>query len=104
MGVFRRRRRYYSYTAKTNIGGETTWSIIPRNLKIPIFSATFPGCQAASTFDNASIHCSYAADALRVENMNLHPGGKQGMLREAFMHGKGYLSQCHLQRTITTAN
>ena len=51
--------------------------------------ATFPGCQAVFAFDNASNHCSHAADALRVENMNLHPGGKQGMLREAFMHGKG---------------
>ena len=38
---------------------------------------------------NASNHCSYAADALRVENMNLHLGGKQGMLREASVHGKG---------------
>ena len=56
---------------------------------IPIFNATFPGCQAVFPFDNASNHCSCAADALRVENMNLHPGGKQGMLREAFMHGEG---------------
>ena len=56
---------------------------------VPIFNATFPGCQAVFAFDNASNHCSYAADALRVENMNFHPGDKQGMLREGFMHGKG---------------
>ena len=56
---------------------------------VPIFNAAFPGCQAVFAFDNASNHCSYAADALRVESMNLNPGGKQGMLREAFMHGKG---------------
>ena len=56
---------------------------------IPIFNAAFPGCQAIFAFDNASNHCSYATDALRVENMNLNPGGKQGILREGFMHGKG---------------
>ena len=58
---------------------------------IPIFNATFPGCQAVFVFDNASNHCSHAADAPRAKNMNLHPGGKQGILREAFMHGKGLL-------------
>ncbi len=56
---------------------------------IPIFNAAFPGCQAVFLFDNASNHSSYAADALRVENMNLHPGGKQGWLRDGFIHGKG---------------
>ena len=56
---------------------------------IPIFNAAFPGCQAVFAFDNASNQCSYAADALQVENMNLHPRGKQGKLWEAFMHGKG---------------
>ena len=35
------------------------------------------------------LHSTYAADALRVENMNLHPGSKQGVLREGFMHHKG---------------
>jgi hypothetical protein len=43
---------------------------------IPIFNATFPNCQAVFFFDNAFNHSSYAADALRVENMNLNPGGK----------------------------
>ena len=51
-------------------------------------NSTFPGYQAVFSFDNSSNHLSYAADALRVENTNPHPGGKQGMLREAFMHGK----------------
>ena len=55
---------------------------------IPIFNAAFPGCQAIFEFDNASNHCSYTTDALRVENMNLNPGGKQGKLREGFMHSK----------------
>ena len=61
----------------------------PTRYTIPIFNAAFPGCQAVFASDNASNHCSYAADALRVEKMNLHPGGKQGMLREALMHDKG---------------
>ena len=55
---------------------------------IPIFSAVFPGCQAVFLFNNASNHSSYAADALRVEDMNLHPKGKQRILREGFMSGK----------------
>lgn len=55
---------------------------------IPIFNAALPDCQAVVLFDNASNH-SCAAGALRVENINLHPGGKQNMLREDFMHGKG---------------
>ena len=56
---------------------------------IPIFNAAFPGCQAVFLFDNASNHSTYAADALRVGNTGLRPGGKQGVLREGFMHGKG---------------
>ena len=48
-----------------------------------------PGCQAVYLFGNASNHPSCAADALRVENMNLHPGGKQSILREGFMNHKG---------------
>ena len=55
----------------------------------PIFNAAFPGCQAMFIFDNAFNHSSYAADALRVENMNLHPEGKQSILREGFMDHKG---------------
>ena len=71
---------------------------------IPIFNSAFPSYQAVFAFDNASNHCAYTANALRVENMNLHPGGKQGMLWEAFMHGKGLPQSSHLQRTITTTN
>ena len=55
---------------------------------IPIFNAVFSGGQAVFLFDCASNHSSHVADALRVENMNLHPGGKQRMLREGLMHGK----------------
>jgi len=51
---------------------------------IPIFNATFPNCQAVFFFDNASNHSSYAADALRVENMNLNPGGSRRVARRLY--------------------
>ena len=56
---------------------------------IIIFNTAFPGCQAVFIFDKASNLCSYAADALRVKNMNLHSRGKQGVLQEAFIYSKG---------------
>ena len=60
---------------------------------IPIINAAFPGCQAVFAFDNASNHCSYAADALRVENMNsILEVNKACCGRPSCMHGKG-LSQ-----------
>lgn len=58
-------------------------------VSIPIFNAVFLNCQAAFFFDSASNHPSHTADALRVEIMDLHPGGKQSVLREVFMHRKG---------------
>ena len=80
---------YYSHRTATK-GSDSECGLV---MSLPVvtqsLNATFHGCQAVFAFDNVSNHCSYAADALRVENMNLHPGGKQGMLREAFMHGKG---------------
>ena len=57
------------------------------NVAIPIFNATFPNSQAIFFFDNASYHSSYATDALRVESMNLNPGGKQEWLRGGYVHG-----------------
>ena len=62
-------------------------------LPAPIFNVTFSGCQAVFAFDNASNHCSYAADALRVENMNsILEVNKACCGRPSCMHGKG-LSQ-----------
>lgn len=86
-----------SSMAKINIGGETTWSTIPA---IPIFNATFPNCQAVFFFDNASNHSSYAADALRVENMNLNPGGKQAWLRDGYIHDQGRSQSMKFPSTV----
>jgi hypothetical protein len=55
---------------------------------IPIFERAFPGCQALFAFDNASNHTSYADDALRVEKMNLNPGGKQSRMRDGYIHNQ----------------
>ena len=56
---------------------------------VPIFSAAFHSRQAVFLFDNVSNQSSYAANALRVGNMNLYPGDKQGVLQKGFIHGKG---------------
>ena len=56
---------------------------------VPIFNAAFHSCQAVFLIDNALKHSSYAANALQVGKMNLHPGDKQGVLRKDFIHGKG---------------
>ncbi|OAV90768.1 hypothetical protein PTTG_10394 [Puccinia triticina 1-1 BBBD Race 1] len=49
---------------------------------IPIFEALHPNCQAVFVFDCSSAHGAYAKTALRVQNMNLNPGGKQSQLRD----------------------
>ncbi|KAI7967868.1 hypothetical protein MJO29_001145 [Puccinia striiformis f. sp. tritici] len=48
---------------------------------IPIFETLHPSSQAVFVFDCSSAHGAYAKDALRVQNMNLNPGGKQAILR-----------------------
>ena len=60
----------------------------PVKVAVPIFNTAFPGCQAMFAPDNACNHSEYA---LRSENITPppHPGRKQSMLREGFMHGKG---------------
>ena len=87
--------RWYA-TEYSVYGKDKYWrgdDIVDHTVKvaIPIFNAAFPSCQAVFLFDNASNHSSYAADALRVKKMNQHPGGKQSILCEGFMHRKGRL-------------
>jgi transposase len=47
---------------------------------IPIFETLHPGLQAVFVFDCSSAYGAYAKSALRVESMNLIPGGKQSLL------------------------
>lgn len=57
-------------------------------IAVPIFRYAFPGCQALFAFDNATNHTSYAENALRVDRMNLNPGGKQSHMRDGFIHNQ----------------
>ncbi|PLW54798.1 hypothetical protein PCANC_03715 [Puccinia coronata f. sp. avenae] len=50
------------------------------NKAIPIFEALHPNTQAVFIFDCSSAHGAFAPSALRVQNMNLNPGGKQAVL------------------------
>jgi hypothetical protein len=52
---------------------------------LPIFNALHPRCQAVFVFDCSSAHESYGPSALRVQNMNLSPGGKQSRLRDTII-------------------
>jgi hypothetical protein len=49
---------------------------------IPIFEALHPDTQAVFVFDCSSAHGAFAPSALRVQNMNFNPGGKQSRLRD----------------------
>ncbi len=44
---------------------------------VPIFERCFPNAQALFTFDNATSHAVFTANALRTKQMNLGCGGKQ---------------------------
>jgi hypothetical protein len=52
---------------------------------IPIFEALHPNLQAVFIFDCSSAHVAFSKFALRVQNMNLNPGGKQGCLCDSFI-------------------
>jgi hypothetical protein len=49
---------------------------------IPIFNILHPNSQAVFIFDCSLAHGAYAKTALRAQNMNLKPGGKQSHLRD----------------------
>ena len=55
---------------------------------VPIFEASFPGYVGVFAFDNATNHCAYSGDALRVSNLNWKPGGKQPCLRDGYFNGQ----------------
>jgi len=65
-------------------GEKMVWHTV--QIAIPIFKYAFPDCQALFAFDNASNHCCFAPDALIASNINLHPGGKQPLMRDGFDH------------------
>lgn len=58
------------------------------DVALPVFRAAFPDFVGVWIFDNSSNHGCFAPDALRVEKLNLGPGGKQPHLRDGFIHGQ----------------
>jgi hypothetical protein len=52
---------------------------------IPIFQHLHPNSQAVFIFDCSSAHGAFSKTALRVQNMNLKPGGKQSHLRNSII-------------------
>ena len=75
-------------------GKDNYWTgekMVSQTIKValPIFRAAFPGFIGVWAFDNASNHCVFHENALRVDRLNKGPGGKQPIMREGFIHGKG---------------
>ena len=54
---------------------------------IDIFEAKYPSYQGLFIFDNAPSHKKCPDDALKVENMNVRPGGKQPIMRSTEFNG-----------------
>lgn len=52
---------------------------------LPIFDLLHPDKQGVFVFDCSSAHEAYGASALRVQNMSLSSGGKQGLLRDTII-------------------
>jgi hypothetical protein len=63
---------------------------------IPIFEKIHPNSQEVFVFDCSLAHGVYANSALRLENMNLNPGGKQSILRDLFIPTNDPLIPSHL--------
>ncbi|RPA74773.1 hypothetical protein BJ508DRAFT_195691, partial [Ascobolus immersus RN42] len=52
----------------------------------PMARLVYPDCELVFLFDNATNHSCFAPDGLRVEDMNLNPGGKQPCMRPGIDH------------------
>ncbi|POW23227.1 hypothetical protein PSHT_00407 [Puccinia striiformis] len=63
---------------------------------IPIFEVLHPNLQAVFVFDCSSAHGAFSKTALRVQNMNLKPGGKQSWLRDSVTPSDDPLIPDHL--------
>ncbi|KNE96722.1 hypothetical protein PSTG_09993 [Puccinia striiformis f. sp. tritici PST-78] len=67
---------------------------------IPIFETFHPHSQAAFIFDCSSAHGAFAKSALRAQNMNLKPGGKQGRLRDSIIPSDDPCIPTHLRSQV----
>ena len=52
---------------------------------IEVFQQIFPN--AVGIFDNAPSHKKYSSDGLNPSDMNVHPGGKQPLIRDTSWNG-----------------
>lgn len=64
----------------------------------PMARLVYPNCEFVFLFDNATNHSCFASNALNVNEMNLNPGGKQPVMREAFDHNR------HLPQSMVLQN
>ena len=55
---------------------------------IQIFERKYPNVQPLFLFDNAPSHKKYAEDMLIADRMNVSPGGKQPVMRDAIFNGQ----------------
>ncbi|KAI7954431.1 hypothetical protein MJO28_004831 [Puccinia striiformis f. sp. tritici] len=67
---------------------------------IPIFKTLHPHSQAVFIFDCSSAHGAFAKSALRAQNMNLKPGGKQGRLRDSIIPSDDPCIPTHLRGQV----
>ena len=56
---------------------------------LPVAEALYPGYSLLFLFDNATSHSVYAKNALRAQDMNKGPGGKQPQLRNGWYYSDG---------------
>lgn len=55
---------------------------------LDIFEAKYPYAQGLFLFDNAPCHKKCPDDALKVDSMNVRPGGKQPVMRDTVFNGE----------------
>ncbi len=55
---------------------------------ITVFEEIHPSSRGLFLFDNAPSHKKVADDSLKVDKMNVHPGGKQPVMRDSVWDGK----------------
>lgn len=79
LAAFKARKIIYSGKGK-----DTWWDLKQLveqvRVTIMVFEYTHPGCISIFVFDRFSAHGGFAEDALNINSMNLHPGGKQKKL------------------------
>ena len=59
----------------------------PVEKAVDIFEKIHPEAKGIFLFDNAPSHRKVATDALNVDKMNVHPGGKQPVMRDTVWEG-----------------